>query len=101
MGYYIKYSLDEVDGDREALHRALIDGCAVDIRHTANLKWYEHETDMAMAMARAGVSRVVLHLEGEDRGDIMDKEFCFNTGTGLVGIKRFRGRWMRNAEPES
>jgi hypothetical protein len=101
MGYYTKYSLDEVVGDKAALIRVLREEFSMDLSYVEASKWYEHESEMRLAMARSGVSKVVLHLEGENRGDVQDKEFTVDTATGLIGIRRFKGRWVRNAEPES
>jgi hypothetical protein len=106
VGYYTTYTIDEIDGDINALIAVLHSDFAVylercsDGKHSVNCKWYEHENEMRLAMTRVGVSRIMLHLDGESRDDVVDKEFTLDPTTGLVSIRRFKGRWVRNSEPE-
>lgn len=42
---------------------------------SGKLKWYEHEKHLADAMIESGVTKLVLHGEGEEPGDVWDKTF--------------------------
>lgn len=85
MGYNTRYTLEhEIEGFRAALEAHLEyepfeDDC----------KWYDHEDDIAAvikAMSPAPPNGLVceIHGEGEEQGDVWDKEFSYVNGRVLV-----------------
>ncbi len=61
--------------------------------------WYEHEADIARAMRESGSSLVVLHGDGEEVGDVWDKEFRV-VGDAIV-VETYRFTLSRPEAPTS
>lgn len=62
-------------------------------------KWYDHDEHITAAMLASSTAEVDLHGEGEEQGDVWDKEY--RLVDGKVVIKEYRYTLTRNAEPVS
>jgi hypothetical protein len=107
MGYSTTYTIKQVDGDVAAFRRefskhkqAKEDGYhwfGVEVE-SEEWKWYEHEKHISDAMVASECNLVILHGEGEEQGDVWDKEFRRASG-GKVTVKKFKYRLVREEKP--
>lgn len=90
MGYNTNYTLTP---DVPAVRAFLKDGDAYlgddHLNGNEGLKWYEHERDIARAMLATGTTIVQVHGEGEEQGDVWDKEFEVIDGEVRVSVYKF------------
>jgi hypothetical protein len=110
MGYSTTYTITKVDGDAKAFrdafcrHREAKEngyrwfGIQVESEPT---KWYEHEAHIIYAMLESGVTAVDLHGEGEEQGDVWDKEFRWlgPESGAKVKVKKFKYSLVRDEVP--
>lgn len=86
MGYYTSYKIVSIEpGDKVVALERAFSLHAVGRSGAANwfgvgagsgkITWYEHEQHIADAMVESGVTKLVLHGEGEETGDVWDKTF--------------------------
>lgn len=107
MGYYTRYRFDVVQGEGDAptVFAARLDeiigfdpipslGTESD-----EMKWYGHDDAIIDAMSRSGVSRVELHGEGEEQGDVWDKVYTL-TDEGSIKLERYAFESRRSADPQ-
>lgn len=116
MGYNTKYRItrvvmagqcDENNGD--AFAKVLcadpdfhVDAVTVaEFNRFEEMKWHEHEHDVAKAMAASGATRVELAGEGEENGDRWDKVFTRDDGDEHVTVELFRYALVRPNKPTS
>jgi hypothetical protein len=102
MGYYTRYNLTVPDGIAgAALRTRVAEAAGTRVLPSGALEerltWYDHESDIAEAMRATGVPRVALHLEGEEPGDVSDKEFTLSDGR--VTCATYQYTLVRPTEP--
>lgn len=99
MGYSTRYTFEIIYGpDLGAFRRRLTEEAGVDpVDFDDTMKWYRHEDDITTAMVATGTTSVDLHGEGEENGDVWDKEF--RLVDGRVEVKTFRYKLVRDKEP--
>lgn len=103
MGYYTRYTIKVPTGDVEAFKLMLDREAGKGTWHAAhvdheNMTWYDHDENIVEAMKEASIARVELHGEGEETGDVWDKEY--ERLGDAVTIKKFKYRLVRDETPE-
>lgn len=94
MGYYTTFTLKESSNPtfREVLVMNI--GCQP---FDDSMKWYDHDDDIKAAMLSTGTERVVIHGEGEQQGDVWDKEYTIVDLVGRrVDVRTFKYRLVRD-----
>jgi hypothetical protein len=107
MGYYTRYRFDVIQGDGDApiIFAARLDEVSGydPIRslgkESDEIKWYGHNEAIVDAMSRSGVTRVELHGEGEERGDVWDKVYTL-ADDGSIKLEVYRFETRRSADPQ-
>jgi hypothetical protein len=103
MGYYTRYRIDAViepvqgtfcDNLREFTGEKFRAG-----RETDEWKWYEHDEHIVTSMSRSGATRVEIHGEGEEQGDVWDKVYTL-TDDGQIRLEKYRYETRRSADPQ-
>ena len=106
MGYSTRYTIERFDGDIAGFraefskHPESKDngyhwfGVGIE---SPEWKWYEHEKHIIAAMKESGTREVDLHGEGEEQGDVWDKEF--RSIDGKITVKKFKYRMVREENP--
>lgn len=98
MGYNTQYQFTTIDAPSvDTFKSKLWDVVGGEIDECDTCKWYEHDKDISAAMVATGATLVLLHGEGEEQGDVWDKEY--RLVDGAVTIKTFRYRLVRDTEP--
>lgn len=99
MGYNTRYTFTTIEApDLNAFRSALSDIAGVDpVTCNDEMNWYDHQGQIKAAMEASGASVVVLHGEGEDQGDVWDREFRFMDGR--VDVKEYRYKLVREEQP--
>lgn len=100
VGYQTSYEISGVvPADKEAaFDEHLVEVVGGEIDPDEPCKWYEHSEDISCAMLKSGTMEVNLHGEGENQGDVWDKEF--RVVDGKVVVKEFRYQLVRDASPQ-
>lgn len=110
MGYQTTYSITKFDGDMQEFARAFSAhkeakengyGWFGFMSDSEPWKWYEHEEHIKSAMLASASNRLTLHGEGEEQGDVWDKEFTrLGTSPPSIQVKKFKYRLVREETPE-
>ena len=101
MGYLTRYNLERTKGgSHDAFIARLSDlGLSTDsLDGSEPVKWYDHDADIQSAMLATGVTEVDLSGEGEEQGDVWDKEY--RLVNGAVTVAEYGYELVRKDTPE-